>query len=117
MLQVENIDEIVRVKDGRGYEIVFKDKRKIWVTKPRAIVALLVLIKYGEGNETDLANNSKKIPALKKILHARYPASLIRDHYGDANKPFSLASCGTKKASRSSARCQRRSQAAVSNML
>jgi len=89
LLQVENIDEIVRVKDGRGYEIVFKDKRKIWVTKPRAIVALLVLIKYGEGNETDLANNSKKIPALKKILHARYPASLIRDHYGDANKPFS----------------------------
>ena len=88
MLQVENIDEIVRVKDGQGYEIVFKDKRKIWVTKPRAIVALLVLIKYGVGNETDLANNSKKIPALKKILQGHTPPA-YKHHYGDANKPFS----------------------------
>lgn len=89
MLSIEDIKEIQKKSDEVGYNIVFTDGRAIWVTKARAIVALLLLIKYGEGSESDLANGSQKIPEIKKILEGKYPTGLIRDFYSDANKPFS----------------------------
>ena len=89
MLKIEDIVEIRKRQGEPGFEIVFADGRLIWVTKPRAIVALLILIKYGEGSESDLAKGSLKIPEIKSILDGKYPSALIQDFYGDANKPFS----------------------------
>ncbi len=89
MLKIEDIIEIRKRQGGPGFEMVFVDGRAIWVTKARAVIALLILIKYGEGSESDLANGSLKIPEIKKILEGKYPAGLIQDFYGDANKPFS----------------------------
>jgi len=91
MLFIENIVEIrKRTKQtGPGFDIIFNDTRSIWVTKARPIVALLILIKYGKGSESDLANGSRRIPEIKKILAGKYPPGLIQNFYGDANKPFS----------------------------
>lgn len=89
MLRIEDISVIRKKLDEPGYEIVFNDGRIIWVTKARAVVALLVLIKYGTGSESDLAAGTQKIPEIKKILNGRYPPNLIKESYGDANKPFS----------------------------
>ena len=92
MIEIEDIEEIRRrpYKDtAPGYEIIFKDGRSIWITKGRTIIALLILIKYGEGSESDLAQGSQRIPEIKKILAGKYPEGLIKDFYGDANKPFS----------------------------
>ncbi len=92
MLKIENIEVIKkrpRSSHEPGYEIVFNDGRSIWITKGRTIIALLILIKYGEGSESDLAKGSEKIPEIKKILQGKYPEKLIKDYYSDANKPFS----------------------------
>jgi len=89
LLRVEDIEKIVPVQNGKGYEIIFKDGRKIWMTKARTIVALLVLIRYGQGNESDLAKGPNRIPELKRLMAGKYPDGLIKDSYGDANKPFS----------------------------
>lgn len=89
MLKIESIIEIRRSFHGKGYDIVFEDGRFIWLTKARTIIALLILIKYGEGSESDLAKGSSRIPELTQILIGRYPSGLFRDYYGDANKPFS----------------------------
>lgn len=89
MLQIQNIVVIRRAANRAGYEIIFNDGRAIHVLKPRALVALLVLIRNGEGSESDLAGGSSTIPALKNALVGKYPPNLIKDAYGDANKPFS----------------------------
>jgi 5-methylcytosine-specific restriction endonuclease McrA len=89
MLRIENIIEIKKAKQGRGYDIIFSDGRAIWLTKARTIIAVLILIKYGEGSESDLAKGSTRIPEIKQILQDKYPEGLIQDYYGDANKPFS----------------------------
>ena len=92
MLELENIEAIrkrPRSHAEPGYEIVFKDGRSIWITKSRTIIALLILIHYGVASETDLAKGSEKIPEIKRILAGKYPEGLIKDFYGDANKPFS----------------------------
>ncbi len=89
MLQVETIVKIQKNQSGPGYDILFEDGRSIWVTKARTIPALLILLKYGVGSESDLANGSTTLPTIKKILEGKYPLGLIKDYYGDANKPFS----------------------------
>ncbi len=73
MLTVEDITEIRKKPNDPGYEIIFIDGRTIWVTKARAVVALLILIKYGTGSESDLAAGTQKIPEIKRILNGRYP--------------------------------------------
>ena len=88
-LEITNIARIQRSTQGSGYEIVFNDDRTIWVTKARAVVALLVLIYKREGAESDLAQGSTTLPELKALLKGKCPENLIRDAYGDANKPFS----------------------------
>jgi 5-methylcytosine-specific restriction endonuclease McrA len=89
VIKLADIVEIRRSEQGRGYDIIFSDGRAIWVTKARAIIALLILVQYGEGSESDLAKGSERIPEIRNILKDKYPEELIRDYYGDANKPFS----------------------------
>lgn len=88
-LKLEDISIIQKRPGGAGFDIVFNDGRVIWVTKARAVVALLVLIHKGYGAESDLAQGSETLPKIKTLLHGRYPEGLIKDAYGDANKPFS----------------------------
>jgi HNH endonuclease len=89
MLHIEDITVIKKKNNGKGYEVIFADNRIIWLSKARTIIALLILIKYGEGSEADLAKGTSKIPEIKKVLEGKYPPDLIKDYYGDANKPFS----------------------------
>jgi len=90
MLKLEYIKEIYQSKDALGgYYIEFQDGNKIHLTKRRTIIALLVLIKNGEGTETDIAQGNSTISEIKNILGDKIPATLIQDYYGDANKPYS----------------------------
>lgn len=91
MLKLEDIKQIYRSNDenARGYFIEFNDGKKIHLTKRRTIIALLILIKYGEGTESDLTKGSSKIQEIKKILVDKIPDGYIQDFYGDANKPYS----------------------------
>lgn len=91
MLLIENILGIYPSVDKnlRGFIIEFKDGRKIHLTKRRTIIALLILIKYQEGTEADLAQGSIRIPEIKKMLGNKILPGLIQDFYGDANKPYS----------------------------
>ena len=89
MLRVEDIARIEKSQQGQGYDIVFDDGRAIWLTKARTIIALLILIKYGESSERDLAKGTARIPEMKRILAGKYPEGLFQAYYGDANKPFS----------------------------
>lgn len=90
MLKLEYIKEIYKSKDKNGgYYIEFQDGNKVHLTKRRTIIALLVLIKNGEGTESDLAQGNRTIPEIRKILTKKIPDNLIQDYYGDANKPYS----------------------------
>lgn len=89
MIKIEDIVEIKKSTQGRGYDIIFADGRAIWLTKARTIIALLILLKYEESSESDLAKGSLRIPEIKKILEGKYPDGLFQDYYGDANKPYS----------------------------
>lgn len=90
MLKLEEILKIYKNTDKlKGYYIEFKDGRKIHLTKRRTIITLLILIKYGEGTEADIAKGNDKIPIIKKILGNKIPENFIQDYYGDANKPYS----------------------------
>lgn len=89
MLKIENISNIQKRPKNKGYEIVFKDGRIIWLTKRRTIVSLLLLIKYGESSEADLARGSRRLLEIKRIIKKRCAFEFIKDHYADANKPFS----------------------------
>lgn len=84
------LNDIERIsKAGTGYEITFRDGRTIPLSKRRTIPALLILIHYGEGCESDLAQGSTRIPEIRTLMKGRMPDDLIQDFYGDANKPFS----------------------------
>ncbi|MCB9298824.1 MAG: hypothetical protein H6559_37745 [Lewinellaceae bacterium] len=87
MLKIEDVKKIYKSNDKKikGYFIEFNDGRKIHLTKRRTIIALLILIKYGEGTEADLAKGSSKIPEIKKTLSGKIPDEYIQDFYGDAN--------------------------------
>ena len=91
MLRIEDISRIYKAGAGDtpGYYIEFIDGRRIHLTKKRTIPSLLVLIKYGQGSEADLAQGSKTLPEIKKILGDKVPEGLIANFYGDANKPYS----------------------------
>lgn len=90
MLRLKNIKKIYKNTDElRGYYIEFMDGRKIHLTKRRTIIALLVLIKNGEGTEADLAQGNTTIAEIKMLLGDRIPSHFIQDYYGDANKPYS----------------------------
>lgn len=90
MLQIREIKSIYKNKDElKGYYIEFNSGMKIHISKRRTIIALLVLIKYGEGTEADIAKGNTKIGVLKKELTDKIPVDLIQDFYSDANKPYS----------------------------
>lgn len=91
MLLLENIQKIGFSNDLslKGFFIEFNDGKKIHLTKRRTIIALLILIKYQEGTEADLAQGSVRIPEIKNILGDKIPPNFIQDYYGDANKPYS----------------------------
>lgn len=88
MLKIENI-KIIQKSSPKGYEIVFNDDRKIILHKRRTIIALLLLIKYSECSEADLAGGNTRLQDVKKFLKGRYEENWIQDRYGDSNKPFS----------------------------
>ena len=89
MVKIEDIVTIEKNKEGRGYVILFKDGRKIFMIKRRTIPALLILLKYGNGCEADLQKRSERLPEVKRILHGKFPENWIQEFYADANKPFS----------------------------
>ncbi|MBC5998157.1 HNH endonuclease [Romboutsia ilealis] len=89
MLKIEDIIEIRKCTEKKGYEIEFPDNNIIWMRKKRTIVGLLLLIKYGICSEEDLAGQNTRLQELKSILSDKAPKDLIKDRYGDANKPFS----------------------------
>ena len=90
MLHLENIKAIYKNSDTlKGYYIEFNDGKKIHLTKRRTIIALLILIKNGEGTEVDIAKGNTTISEIKSILGEKIPNNLIQDYYGDANKPYS----------------------------
>lgn len=90
MLRIEDIEVIRKNTEGQnGFEIVFNDGKKIFLYKRRTIISLLVLLKYGTGNEADLTGTNGKIQEIKEILKDKIDESWIQDRYGDANKPFS----------------------------
>jgi hypothetical protein len=91
MILIEDITRIYKANHNQlpGYYIEFSDGRTIHLTKRRTIASLLILIKYGQGSEADLANGSASLPEIKAILGNKVPDGLISDYYGDANKPYS----------------------------
>lgn len=90
MLRIEDIEVIRKNTEGQsGYEIVFSDGKKIFLYKRRTIISLLILLKFGSGNEADLTGTNGKIKEIKEILKGKIDESWIQDRYGDANKPFS----------------------------
>jgi hypothetical protein len=90
MLKIEDIKRIYKNTDElKGYYIEFNDGKKIHLTKRRTIIALLVLIKNGEGTESDIAQGNSTIGKIKRILGDKIPEGYIQDYYGDANKPYS----------------------------
>jgi len=90
MLRIEEIKKIYKNSNElKGYYIEFNDDRKIHLTKRRTIIALLILIKKGEGTESDIAQGNTTISQIKEILGDKIPAHFIQDYYGDANKPYS----------------------------
>lgn len=91
MVKIEDIKAIYKSaeKGENGYYIEFNDGRKINITKRRTIIALLVLIKNGEGSESDIAQGNTTINEIRNILEGKLPEKIILDYYGDANKPYS----------------------------
>lgn len=91
MLEITEIKEIYKSKENgiSGYFIEFNDGRKIHITKRRTIISLLVLIKNGEGSESDIAQGNTTINEIRSILGDKLPKGFVQDYYGDANKPFS----------------------------
>ena len=89
MLNIEDILEVRKAIGRAGYEIVFSDNRIIWIMKRRAIIGLLLLIKYEYCSEADLAGANDRLRSIKELLEGKIEPSWIQDRYGDANKPFS----------------------------
>ncbi|MEG3440121.1 HNH endonuclease signature motif containing protein [Pannus brasiliensis CCIBt3594] len=88
-LRLENIQEIKKNLEGKGYLIVFNDERSIVLYKRRTIPALLTLIRLGEGCESDLTTDTNNLPEIKEILAGKILDDLIKDSYSDTNKLFS----------------------------
>ncbi|MDO8335163.1 MAG: HNH endonuclease [Candidatus Saccharibacteria bacterium] len=88
-LTIAGITSITKHISGRGYAINFPDGRVIHLHKRRTIPALLTLIKFGEGCETDLTRNSTNLADLKEALRGKMSEDFFQDSYSDANKPFS----------------------------
>lgn len=89
MLTLGDIQSISKHASKPGYDIRFNDGRSIHITKRRTIIALLILIKNGEGAESDIAQGNTEIESIREILGEKLPISFVQDYYGDANKPFS----------------------------
>ena len=88
-LKLEDIEKIEKNPSGKGRLIRFFDGRAIHMLRARTIPALLTLIRYGEGCEKDLTSSTQNLEEIKALLKGKIPDGLIRDSYGDANKPFS----------------------------
>jgi hypothetical protein len=89
MLTLNDIKSIAKSTKTKGYNIEFFDGRIINLHKRRCIPALLTLIKYGEGCESDLTRSTENIQELKATLGDKIDSKIIQDSYGDANKPYS----------------------------
>lgn len=90
-MKLTEIKEIYKSKDkeSNGYFIEFNDNKKIHITKKRTIIALLVLLKNGEGSESDISQGNTTINEIREILGVKLPHDFVQDYYGDANKPYS----------------------------
>jgi len=72
-ITLEDIREIKKNPQGKGYLIIFRDNREIILYKKRTIAALLTLIKQGEGCESDLTNATNNLQEIKTILKDEIP--------------------------------------------
>jgi hypothetical protein len=89
MIKLEDFKSIKKSKQNKGYDLVLNDGRCINIHKRRCIPALLTLIRFGEGCESDLTKSTTNLSEIKKILNDKIDPNIIQDSYGDANKPFS----------------------------
>jgi hypothetical protein len=89
MIKLEDFKSIKRSKINKGYDLILNDNRIINIHKRRCIPALLTLIRFGEGCESDLTKSTSNLLEIKGILGNKIDSSIIKDSYGDANKPFS----------------------------
>ena len=71
------------------YQIHFANKKSILVKKRRALIALLLLLKYEICSEADLVGANDRLKEIKSALSGKMNLEWIQDRYGDANKPFS----------------------------
>jgi hypothetical protein len=89
MIKLTDFKSIKKSKLNKGYDLILNDGRVINIHKRRCIPALLTLIRFGEGCESDLTKSTYNISEIKKILGDKIDPLIIKDSYGDANKPFS----------------------------
>lgn len=92
MIQIKDIKAITKNSgDESGYTIsFFSTDKTIELSKKRTVVGLLLLLKYQTCTEADLTGTNGRLSALKSELIGKdIPSDLIKDRYGDANKPFS----------------------------
>lgn len=90
MITFNDIVTIKTATDKAGYEIIFNTNDVIWVIKRRALVGLLLLLKYEVCSEADLVGANNRLQEIKKELQNKIEdINWIQDRYGDANKPFS----------------------------
>ena len=89
MILLSDIKSVSKGENG-GYVISFFNTEKtIILSKKRTTVGLLLLIKYEICTEEDLTGTNGRLLAVKQELAGKIPDDLIKDRYGDANKPFS----------------------------
>lgn len=89
MITLKDIKSIRKSKTNKGYDLIMNDDRVINIHKRRCIPALLTLIKFGEGCESDLTKSTTNLSELKEFFDGKIDSNIIKDSYGDANKPFS----------------------------
>lgn len=89
MITLEDIKLITKSTIIKGYDLILNDGRIINIHKRRCIPALLTLIRFGEGCESDLTKSTTNLAELKEFFNGKIDPNIILDSYGDANKPFS----------------------------
>ncbi len=64
MLAFDSIEIVREASERSGYEIVFSGGNTVWVRKRRALVGLLLLLKYEICSEADLVGANDRLTAL-----------------------------------------------------
>jgi hypothetical protein len=83
-IKLEDIREITKNPQGKGYLIIFNDNRVIILYKKRTIAALLTLIRYGAG-----LFHSKKC---QKVLESISTESFRSRHIGKTGQTVKINS-------------------------